>query len=87
MTTLRTALAVALLTLVSGVAMAATKQPADAACAAHVKKMQGMKTSAERTAYCKADEECSSHHCAKMVSHHHAKTKAGTAAPKAEPKS
>ncbi len=84
MKTLRTALAVSLLTLVSGVsgvALAASKHPADATCTPHVKKMQGMKTSAERTAYCKGDEECASHHCAKLVSHH-AKKKAENSAPK-----
>ena len=33
------------------------------ACADHVKKMKGMKTSAERDTYCKGDSACSSNHC------------------------
>lgn len=84
---LRNALAIALLVLTSGVASAATsaaKQPADAACTEHVKKMEGMKTAAERTAYCKGDEECTSHHCAKLVAHHKSSAKhhAAAATPK-----
>jgi hypothetical protein len=67
----RTALAISLLTLTTGVASAAaTKPAADTACTEHVKKMEAMKTKKERTDYCKANEECSSHQCAKMVSHH-----------------
>jgi outer membrane lipoprotein-sorting protein len=68
---LRTILAIGLLVTASSVASAAApKQPANAACSEHVKKMQGMKTSAERSAYCKGNEECSSNHCANLVAHH-----------------
>ena len=56
-----------------------------AACADHVKKMKGMKTAAERDAYCNGDSACSSNHCEAMMhhgkSHHHA-SKATPAAPK-----
>jgi hypothetical protein len=82
---LRSAIAIALLVTMSGVASAATKHPADAACTEHVKKMQGMKTSKERTAYCKGNEECTSHHCASMVSHRKSAPKHATA-PAATPK-
>lgn len=82
---LRKGIAIALLTLISGVASAATKHPADAACTEHVKKMEGMKTSAERTAYCKGNEECSSHNCTKMVAHHKHKSSA-SAKSKTQPK-
>ncbi len=67
---LRTVLAIGLLAMASSIASAAPKHPADAACTEHVKKMEGMKTSAERTAYCKGNEECASHHCASLVAHH-----------------
>lgn len=82
---LRKGIAIALLTLVtgvSGVATAGTKHSKDAACTEHVKKMQGMKTAAERTAYCKADEQCTSHNCAKLVSLHPAKHKHASTTPK-----
>lgn len=84
---LRTALVVALLAVASGTASAAPKHAADAACAEHVKKMEGMKTSAEREAYCKEHEDCASHHCAKQVAHHkaHAKHHAAAAKPKTAP--
>ena len=77
---LRIALAVALLTLTSGIASAAPKHPADAACTEHVKKMEGMKTSAERTAYCKGNEDRTSHKCAKLVAHHESSAKHHAAA-------
>jgi hypothetical protein len=85
---LRTALVIALLAVASGTATAAPKQPADNACAEHVKKMEGMKTSAEREAYCKEHEDCESHHCTKQVAHkkgHAKKHAAAPAAPKPAP--
>jgi hypothetical protein len=89
---LRTVLAIGLLAMASSVASAAApKHTADAACTEHVKKMQGMKTSAERTTYCKGNEECTSHHCSSMVSHHksttqhHATSTSAPAAPAAKP--
>lgn len=57
------------------------------ACAEHVKKMKGMKTSAERDTYCKGDSACSSNHCEQMMTHHgkskqHHAAAATTTAPK-----
>ena len=79
----RSGIAVALLVLVSGVASAATKHSPDPVCADHVKKMQGMKTSKERTEYCKGNEECTSHHCTNQMTHHKSSAKhSTTTAPK-----
>ena len=77
----RTALAISLLVLTTGVASAAETKPkpaADAACTEHVKKMEGMKTKADRTAYCKGNEECTSHQCTKFMGHHHKSAKKGS---------
>ncbi len=82
---LRSGVAIALLVMASGVASAATKHTADPACADHVKKMQAMKTSKERTAYCKGNEECTSHHCS-TAAHHKSAAKAPAAAPATTPK-
>jgi hypothetical protein len=83
---LRSGIAIALLVVTSGVASAATKHAPDPACADHVKKMEGMKTSKERTAYCKANEECTSHKCTSQVAHHKSSTKHHAAAPAPETK-
>jgi len=78
---LRSGIAIALLVMVSGVASAATKHAPDPVCADHVKKMQAMKTSKERTAYCKGNEECTSHHCSTAAAHHKSTAKHPAAAP------
>lgn len=40
-------------------------------CAMHAKAMQGMKSSQEREAYCRAHSDCMSHNCGGMDAHQH----------------
>ena len=84
----RTALVIAATVFATGFslaatpALAATKNADKAACSEHVKKMNEMKTSAEREAYCKEHEDCMSHHCTKYAaSHKKSGTKKKAAAP------
>jgi hypothetical protein len=77
----RSGIAIALLVMASGFASAATKHAADPVCADHVKKMQGMKTSKERTDYCKGNEECTSHHCTTQMHHKTSAKHSTTTAP------
>jgi hypothetical protein len=87
----RTALVMATTVLAIGFSLAANaatpapKNADKAACSEHVKMMEGMKTSAERDAYCKQHEDCVSHHCEKMAAAHHKKhhAKAQTKKPSA----
>jgi hypothetical protein len=58
-----------------------TKGKSSAACAEHAKAMHGMKTHAEREAYCKAHEDCMAHHCAGGGEHKHAHSGASHKAP------
>jgi hypothetical protein len=81
MKSVRTAFVIAAFVLGSGVsaaAFAATKAPS--ACSAHIKAMKGMKTSAEREAYCKDHEDCMSNKCMSHMSAKHKKSSSGSAA-------
>ena len=88
----RTVFAIAALALFTSFAAptwAADNAPAPhgkhSACAEHVKKMKGMKTAAERDAYCKGDADCTSNKCESMMSHH-GKGKQHAATPAPAPK-
>ena len=86
---LRTALAIAAAVLVTGFSFAAdagtkAKDPDKAACTEHTKKMNAMKTSTERDAYCKEHEDCMSHNCTRFAAKHKT-AKHHTAAPAAKP--
>jgi hypothetical protein len=90
---LRTALAIAAAVLVTGFSFAAeagtatkTKNADKTACAEHTKKMNGMKTTAERESYCKEHEDCVSHNCTRFAAKHKASsTKHHAAAPATPP--
>lgn len=75
----RIALVIATLILGSNVAYAGTKHT-NTACTEHVKAMKALKTSAERTSYCKEHADCESNHCEKMMAHHKSGAKHSAAA-------
>lgn len=83
----RTALVIAATVFATGFSLAATaatpapKNADKAACSEHMKNMSGMKTAAEREAYCKEHEDCMSHHCDKMAAKHHKAGSKHTKAP------
>ena len=85
MKSVRTLFVIAAFVLGSGVsaaAFAATPAKAPSPCAAHIKAMKGMKTPAEREAYCKDHEDCMSNKCMSHMSAKHKKSsKSSTAAP------
>jgi hypothetical protein len=81
MKSVRTAFVIAAFVLGSGVSVAAfagTKAPSP--CSAHIKAMKGMKTAAEREAYCKDHEDCMSNKCMSHMSAHHKKSSSSSAA-------
>ncbi|MFI5315609.1 MAG: hypothetical protein ACHQ6T_07905 [Myxococcota bacterium] len=90
---LRTALAIAAAVLVTGFSFAAeagtsatkTKNADKTACTEHTKKMDAMKTSAERESYCKEHEDCVSHNCTRFAAHHKTSTKHHATAPATPP--
>jgi hypothetical protein len=88
MKSVRTAFVLTAFVLGSGLsaaAFAATPAKAPSPCAAHVKAMKGMKTSAEREAYCKDHEDCVSNKCMSHMSKHKSSAKSSAAAPAAKP--
>ena len=88
MKSVRTAFVIAAFVLGSGLSaatFAATPAKAPSPCAAHVKAMKGMKTSAEREAYCKDHEDCMSNKCMSHMAKHKSSAKSSAAAPAAKP--
>ena len=88
MKSVRTAFVIAAFVLGSGIsaaAFAATPTKAPSPCSAHIKAMKGMKTSAEREAYCKDHEDCMSNKCMSHMSSKHKKSSGSTSSSAAAP--
>jgi hypothetical protein len=86
MKSVRTAFVIATIALCSGMsaaAFAATSAKAPSPCSAHIKAMKGMKTSADREAYCKEHEDCMSNKCMSHMTKH--KSSAKSTAPAKPP--